>query len=283
MMARRLRIVTWNILAHRHTHYDWREHGGKEGEVESEAQTKERHRRISAAIAGLNPDVLLLQEVDTSLVPLEEATPSEGVRRAVRAEILPGYDWYLSLSNRGEGTAIVLREGVFEEVSHKGVPHDPGHGWKTAASVRAKLKCSGDGVEFSSVHLPWGGDKEEMKRTLISKTLDLHPRSDARPRFRVFGGDFNTFAEELPPFSQILNGGDLHRIPTPADRCSARGQGPMDRGPIDHLFVSPDIRDALSTPPSLGALPQGEKGAWGDGEHDGSDHTWICIDLQLTG
>ena len=64
-----LGVVSWNVLAHVHTHWNAAEHGGAPKSLESDAQRISRHARVVRRLHALRPAVALLQEVDATLMP----------------------------------------------------------------------------------------------------------------------------------------------------------------------------------------------------------------------
>lgn len=50
MAPTELKVVSWNVLAHVHTHYDFKLHGGAAKTLETDAQMVTRHQRIVAKL-----------------------------------------------------------------------------------------------------------------------------------------------------------------------------------------------------------------------------------------
>lgn len=103
------RVMTWNVLASQYTHYSSQAHGGLPKSLESAAQQTSRHISIATRIISEIPDVVLLQEVDASFLPVDW----QGGFLPCGVS-LEGYTPYRSYSNssRGvpEGVAILLRK-----------------------------------------------------------------------------------------------------------------------------------------------------------------------------
>jgi len=69
--ASAFRVLSWNILAHIHTHHNTCGHGGPPGSLETPGQRDARHRQIAHTLMQIQPDIIILQEVDTTFMPLE--------------------------------------------------------------------------------------------------------------------------------------------------------------------------------------------------------------------
>merc|ERR1740124_1984165 len=151
----KFRVVTWNVLGHIHTHWNGAAHlNTKEdsspvtahdtqdkpaqalNEIRDESRPREsspqRRPRHTEALTQLQPDVILLQEVDPHFMPSEEdyhaGTPFP----------LPGYTPHRSSSVRGEGTAVLLRDAcwVVDPITPPvRFPPTVEHGWKTGTVV----------------------------------------------------------------------------------------------------------------------------------------------------
>ena len=103
-------VVCWNVLAHIHTHHNAAGHGGEAKTLEAQTQRTARHVRIVHALQRLAPDIVLLQEVDTTFIPLDWQ-PNQGPLPC--GERLDGYTPFRSYSDRGDGCAVLLRDAAF--------------------------------------------------------------------------------------------------------------------------------------------------------------------------
>jgi hypothetical protein len=274
------RIMTWNVLASVHTHHNFRDHGGAEGETETAIQRDARHRRIVRRIQWEGPDVVLLQEADEAFLP-----------RAWRAGPLPcgealfGYTTHRSYGATGgthEGVAVLLRDGVWARdprLPKVAVPRSAATGWKNGIMLHA-VRCADPTqvVCFCSVHLRWGAD-DGPKCGLLAATLE----QAAAGVPVVLGGDFNTEPRALAVLESCLArcGGGLRRLPSDPGRSTVQDRG--DRvSVIDHLYASP----ALGLPPVMAGEAGGRASCevgpaarpWAD-DGDGSDHAWLLAAL----
>ena len=99
---RSLAVVSWNVLAHVHTHWDSALHCGADKAVETEQQRIARHLTILRRLKALKLDVALLQEVDEHFIPMGWQS---GLLPC--GESLDGYVPYRSYNDRSnEGTVV---------------------------------------------------------------------------------------------------------------------------------------------------------------------------------
>ena len=157
--------MSWNVLAHIHTHWDYKFHGGASKELETGSQRDARHTAIVKAILREYPDVVLLQEVDEYFLPLDwESGPLPcGL-------ILPGYVPFKSYSptRNGikEGVVVLLRAGVWKADTEREVvrlERCEERGWKCGIAVHAQgCSDSTQRCTFISTHLKWGEKSQKM-------------------------------------------------------------------------------------------------------------------------
>lgn len=266
-----LTVVTWNCLAHIHTHWDVERHHGKPKSLETAAQMLARHHAIVSRLRALQPDCALLQEVDEHFMPRtwqQDAPLPCG-------QMLEGYVPYRSYSDRGEGTVVLLRSATLvrdTSVPTAYLPPSEAHGWKTGVVVHARRVGAGSDsqpIAFGSVHLRWGAPQQQA--TLLAAALGARQHG-AVPM--VMGGDFNARVPQLASerIDAALLAAGLVRVP--ADAPTGLGNG----GTIDHLYA---VGVRLS-PPEVGALPPLPRGPWTeDVPHDGSDHAWVSVRVSL--
>lgn len=57
-----VKIVSWNVLGHKHTHYNYRHHRNGIDNVETEQQKNIRKSKNTRILNKIDPDILLLQE-----------------------------------------------------------------------------------------------------------------------------------------------------------------------------------------------------------------------------
>jgi endonuclease/exonuclease/phosphatase family metal-dependent hydrolase len=265
-----LTVVTWNCLAHIHTHWDTELHQGTPKSLESSAQRTVRLRTVVRTLRDLLPDVALLQEVDEHLIPREwQGGPLPC------GESLDGYVPYRSYGDRGEGTVVLLRKAVLQcdtSIPTAYLPKTSEHGWKTGVVVHAKRVAAGPHerpIALASVHLRWGAPQQQS--ALLAAAMGA--RAPNVPM--VLGGDFNAGVELLAAEridAPLLDAG-LVRVP--ADAPTGLGSG----GTIDHLYAA----GVRLSPPEVGPLPPLPRGPWTEGvPHNGSDHAWVRVRISLS-
>lgn len=291
-LHRAIRVVSWNCLAHIHTHWNAAVHlaaplPGSSKPLESQEQRHSRHRRIIAALKRLDADVALLQEVDKHFIPQSWGrSPGESLPCGA---LLDGYVPYRNYNSNGEGTIVLLKSEVFfrdPEIMPVQIKATMSRGSKTAMVVHARLRQSSNGsasaIAFASVHLRYGD--AAAQQTLLADTV-----AAVRPGCPlVLGGDFNVEASNLVG-TQIeipLSLAGLVRVSidchTSLGPCTENGFLPTDSmHTIDHIYIPAGTlthRVDAGTLPSALAHP---RGPWGDGPSDGSDHAWILAEIQL--
>ena len=274
------RVMTWNILASVHTHWNHASHGGSPGSVETEFQRHTRHRAIVCRINNEQADVVLLQEVDSLFLPRDwqgGALPC--------GSVLSSYVPYRSCSLHPqsglyEGVAILLRVGVWTRdtrVPKVSLAKNARRGWKCGLVLHA-VRCHDPEqcVCFVSVHLKHGGDAPKLN--LISDAL-----KNAHPNIPVLlGGDFNTTEARLATLQPALGG--LRRVPSQpgsATCVSADMSCIRPDNVIDHMFVSEPLVAMAHC--RVGPLPEQGGGPWGQSEDDGSDHAWLLATISAAG
>ena len=263
-------VLTWNVLAHIHTHWDAARHQNepeKPKPLESTEQRRARHAQVVQTLRRLSPDIALLQEVDVTFMP-KSWQPAAGALLPC-GETLEGYTPYRSYSERDEGAVVLLKDTTFERDRSMPVAYLPAssaHGWKTGVALRARGRLFQHvSIAVASVHLRWGSP--EHQHALLSSALRTHGTSTVP--FLV-GGDFNVATQELgATIHPLLEGAGLQRVATP----SGVATGMHSQACIDHIYASPQLRAESA---SVGPLAPQDRGPWGPPEgHDGSDHAWL--------
>lgn len=267
----KLNVMSWNVLAHIHTHWDFVLHGGSAKSLETLEQRQARHELIVSRLNSIRPEVALLQEVDVHFMPMDWQCGPLPCGAA-----LEGYTPYRSYNRGQEGTVVLLRSDIWQRdtsIDTSYIKATAATGWKTGVVVHARrVDGSGSTIAFASVHLRWGSPSEQQElltRAMAARSHDQVPM--------VLGGDFNSDPAELAAvgISAPLLAGGLRRIPLqlglPTD---ASGKT------IDHLYVSPSL---CPTVIQLGPVPPPPCGPWSfpQAVHDGSDHAWLCAELVL--
>lgn len=276
------RVMTWNVLAHVHTHWDSAFHGGRFKTVETKEQRLARHVAIADAIMRELPDVVLLQEVDEFFMPEDW----QGGRLPC-GRTLSGYCVHRSYSRTTsgpmEGVVVLLRAGVWEvhpEYAPVLLPRIPERGWKCGIAVPAR-RCGGSEQPccFVSVHLQWGNPTGQLR--MLEDALAFE---GAESCHIVLGGDFNTQpGSELLPLSDFLSSRQLGMVPHAPNALTCTG-GEKEPELIDYLFCSNSFAVLGSQTCVAGPLPPRDRGAWSDAAaHDGSDHAWLIATLGSTG
>ena len=276
-------VVCWNVLAHIHTHHNAAGHGGEAKTLEAQAQRTARHVRIVRALQRLAPDIALLQEVDTTFIPLDWQ-PNQGPLPC--GERLDGYTPFRSYSDRGDGCAVLLRDAAFvrdREIETLYLPASRRFGHKAAVVVHARrtgASAPEPPIAIACVHLKWG--KPAQQQALL-RAVTEHMRAGCPA---VLGGDFNTSVEDDPPgcwggISEVLRSCGLERVATPAGVPTGLDSSLRWNAShvIDHLYATPALEPAGDI--EVGPLPrEGAQGPWGAAEdHDGSDHAWLEVTL----
>ena len=142
------KVVSWNVLAHIHTHHNAAGHGGATKSLESAEQRLVRHRQVLQTLLELQADVYLLQEVDSYFMPADWQQD----RPLPCGETLRGYTPYRSYSERGEGTVVMLRDDRFvrdTSIPTAYLPATAEHGWKTGVVVHARPTGGGPPSGFA--------------------------------------------------------------------------------------------------------------------------------------
>mmetsp|Transcript_3071 Transcript_3071/g.11908 ORF Transcript_3071/g.11908 Transcript_3071/m.11908 type:complete len:300 (-) Transcript_3071:212-1111(-) len=268
-----LTVVSWNILAHIHTVWDFERHGGAKKSRETKEQRQRRHELILKRLNALRPEVALLQEVDVTFMPLDwQRGPLPC------GALLEGYTPYRSYNSGQEGTAVLLRDDAWQldrSIDTSYIGATAASGWKTGVVVHARrVDGLGGTVAFASVHLRWGAPDEQ--RGLLAMAM-AGRRGETEPM--VLGGDFNSDPEELAAagIEAPLLAGGLRRVPTPGGRPTD-----LSGKAVDNLYVSPALVPRAA---EVGPVAPLARGPWSlpPAEHDGSDHSWLRVQLALTG
>jgi len=271
------RVLSWNILAHIHTHYNHLGHGGAPKERESEKQRTARYRQIARTITELSPDIALLQEVDSFFMP-QDWQAEQGALPC--GESLDGYTPYRSYSDREEGTVILLRDATFTRdtsIDATYIPATKQTGWKTGMVLHAIRRGDVEHrIAICSVHLKWGAPEAQL--ALVTHALEqMQPDCPA-----ILGGDFNVEPADLKPLQAAFWKHGLERVAT-ADGVPTGLSGSLKwhaAHTIDHIFVRAPL--FIAAPIEVGPLPQEHSnGPWGEGPHSGSDHAPLLAQCKL--
>jgi len=266
------RVMTWNVLAHVHTHWNHRDHGGSEKALETEAQRRTRHRAVVNVVMRELPDVVLLQEVDEFFMP-----PDWQAGLLPCGVSLPGYEAFKSYalvdSGHLEGVVILFRKGIWEPDPQRPpilLERSEKRGWKCGLVVPAcrcldRLKCC-----FVSVHLtPY---KLPGKIGLLSDALEAIGSDSEQV---ILGGDFNTeMGPDLAPLNELLGSHGLSDVPLAPETPTG-----IDGTAIDYVYCKGLAALGVGEC-TAGPLPKRPKHPWSaDAPNDGSDHAWLLVTL----
>ena len=194
-----LKVVSWNVLAHVHTHWCRAAHQHT-GKLESPGQCRRRQRSVLARLKKLAPDVALLQEVDSAFIPIDwlPGTPLPCGETLTGYTVIRNYNRRANVDSGGhvEGTAVLIRDAVLDVDAARCRPArleaTRENGWKTGLVVHARPKgtpASDPPMAFGSVHLRYlrSGTPEPQRALLESALAAISPRCTAV----VIAGDFN--------------------------------------------------------------------------------------------
>eukprot|EP00667_Euglena_gracilis_P004575 EG_transcript_4601 len=289
------RFMSWNIYAHSHT--NWAKFAHDNGNLESRTQMVQRHTLIVKAISEGFPDIVALQEVDTSFMgpnwdPQREPLPC-GQRLT---QYVPYQDY--SYAGVAEGTAILLKRGVYELDPDAPHPRDASvygctdTGGKSATVLWARrVGVPNSTVAVVSVHLKgcpppeWKEGHTERRFLLREVSRSLH----RYPAPVVLAGDFNVRSGEfldrlcklLYKELGILKMSSPKNVPT--SLMSDFRYDTMHR--IDYIYLSPELKPHEKKP-LMGKLPgdgdrYDDRGPFGIDKGNGSDHRWLMAILTL--
>jgi endonuclease/exonuclease/phosphatase family metal-dependent hydrolase len=286
------RVFSWNLLASVHTHWNFDAHGGDMKTVENREQRDMRQRAIVHRIMREMPDVMLLQEVDESFLPL--GWDGGFLPCGLPLAGYTAHRSYTTTSGVEEGVAILLRDDVFELVKdlpkvRVGKSRDTG--FKNGIILHAR-RCNDHSqvVCFASVHLRYGdpGPKVSLLESLLRHSDSRYPI--------LLGGDFNTGVSGLSTLDAPMVSRGMKRLPSTPDTPTSLGSFPWTKTPtksandmtIDHLYASSELsivggelhEGVLHC--AVGQLPLRPRGPFGDGPSDGSDHAWLLATLGAT-
>eukprot|EP00039_Didymoeca_costata_P020551 m.341636 g.341636 ORF g.341636 m.341636 type:complete len:344 (+) comp20286_c0_seq1:245-1276(+) len=264
-MMKNTNVMVWNVLAHIHTHHQAKSHGGEEKSLETVAQRYARHLLIGKVLNRQAPDLVLLQEVDETLIPNNQVR----IQLPWKDDSMnyARYSYHTAMS-RGrhaetplEGVAILLKEGVWERdpsCRAMRVEKTAARGWKSALVLPVR-QCDNHSERLTliSVHLKYDNDNAKMK--LLQDAMS----AVAEGADVILGGDFNTKLEHIAPLDALLQAYGLYRIPSaphvPTSLGSAMRYSP--ESVIDYIYVGCKLRSVLSTC-VVGPLPPDIKGPW---------------------
>ncbi len=245
----RLRVLTWNV---------W-------GLPAVSTNLKARMAMVPEAIAKLNPDIVLLQE-------LWAESDGVGVRQGLERH---GYPFACHLAHTDYGmtglftaSKLPLRNIGFLPFAAGRIGHSFWHlEWLASKGVGSfAVQTSLGEIEIQNTHLQaqYETDAYDAERLSQASEILLMPQDRAQPL--VLGGDFNTGAEELP--RRALLDLDALRDTTPSphpDTIFVRN------GTTLQLRVL-EAREALTEPVRL------ENGV----VTELSDHPAVVVDLELS-
>ncbi len=253
-------VASWNVLAAAYVRADWFPFSS-----EADLDPERRFAAVVERAAGLDADVLCLQEVER---PCFEA---------LRARLEPlGYSGHLGMKGHGkpDGCAAFIRtDGAIRVVAVERVAFDDGTGH---LALIAELEVAGRAVSIAGTHLKWHGvDTPAEERFGLGQMRTLLDAWPARPgTARVLCGDLNA-----PPGSEVIElVGAAGLLDAFADRPDAMTTN-SNRRPkrIDWIFHDADL---LATPRSLPAI-EAETPLPGPGEP--SDHLPVVASLAMRG
>lgn len=67
-----LKIISWNVLGHKHTHHNYYHHRNGLANVETEQQKNIRYTKNTSVLKKINPDIILLQEFSGCEIDMSE-------------------------------------------------------------------------------------------------------------------------------------------------------------------------------------------------------------------
>lgn len=290
------RLLSWNILASVHTHHNRTAHqSGRADGLETDGQRSARHQRIASRLRAEVADILLLQEVDITFLP------SEWTQGVLPCGIgLPNYLPYrMYLPDKKEGTAVLLRTGVFERAPLAPVRITGKQLLKKTGLVvfAQRTGFPNQRVGVASVHLKFGVPEQHMHMLRAVLYALAHGQAWQPSALRehledqdfamvdppvapaaVIAGDFNTCDRDgLEAYVTYLNQHGFRRVPQTDGASTALGSDMAyaQNKVIDYIFVRGLV--PLS-PAQVGALPHGGRGPYGVDavDLDGSDHAWLA-------
>lgn len=173
-VGEQFRVASLNVLSSPH-HYDI------------------RFAMLAEEVRGLNPDVLMLQEVNVEVSsPMIEYLQSRtGLNYT--ANITP-------FSNRQGASQTVATLSKFAIVDSEevnlGLPNAAG---QVANSLKISVEFNGRKVYIYNVHLYWGGDNEQLRFNQVQKIMKhLKPVAFKEPdSLFIMGGDFNSLPDSM--------------------------------------------------------------------------------------
>lgn len=288
------RVLSWNILSTVHTHHNSESHqSGRADGLETEEQQLARHTRVAGRLRAEVADVLLLQEVDKYFLPSDW---SGGMLPCGVG--LPGYVAFRNYQPEvGEGTAVLLRKGVFER-SELATVRLRGHALRKKTGLVAFAQRVGSPRQrlgLASIHLAYGMPEQHMnmlRAVLFALTHgqawtprvhgaqltdeDFAGVTTPAAQAAIIAGDFNTRDGPLARLESYLAEHGFVRLPLAENVPTALDSNmayQVDKV-IDHIFVRGLDPLALS---EVGLLPRGGRGPYGEDavDLDGSDHAWL--------
>jgi hypothetical protein len=268
----RLSVVSWNVLSHvrSEAHTDATMRG--ERRRESMQQCYARHAAILQRLANLNPDVVLLQDVDDDLIKSASFDAEfHFVRQDSCAVLLRRDAWRVDASalapaalsvaaapENGSGAAVVL---VAESVAKP----------KTSVAL-VSLQCAGGGNS---------GD-DERRGLLIEQVCNSLAVLPTECAAVVIGGDFGVASQRDELCERLQQQAQCTTVPFAKPSCTMLLNGAkFDKSlSVDRLSV----RGATPTGElTLGRFPgkADGRGPYGDDIGDGSDHVWLACEFKL--
>ena len=159
-----MRVITWNV-----------------------ARRSSRLAEQAAALAGREPDVVALQEITDTTLPLWRAVLARIGLPHVRASLDEADPSRAPLERRRTGVLLASTTALDAPAATLAVP------WPETA-VAAKASLAGGAVEVHCLHVPNAANGWIKARTLQAIRAGLQ---SAAPNARVVCGDFNTPRREL--------------------------------------------------------------------------------------
>ena len=201
-----MKVFSWNVLADCHVRPGWYPHVRP---LDLEPQL--RRARVLSVLGEVEADVVLLQEVDSTLL-------AELVRRG-------GRHW-IHAPHSGEGVAVGTRKPV--------------RSWEAIdlGSKAALVADLQDGSRVACVHLTWTGpDHGEPRRGLaqLERVLDGSPD--------LVGGDFNALPEW--PESQLMAARGYTSAGPEGPTCNVN----QWLQPLDAIWIRGRSRSSTALPP----------------------------------
>ncbi len=204
--------------------------------VNSETDFRDKARKLADAVAGLNADVVLLQEVET-----EDCL--DALNRALSSPY-PVAEQGETGSAASIDTAVLARGRLLERRNHRGTPIEGPNGESlqfTREFLELHLEIGGGRVIAFDAHFKSKASDDPDRR--LAEAMAAHDIVTARAReypdaLVVFGGDLNDTPGSAP-LDALENSGRLLRVAGDLPDLEAATYDYRGRlQAIDHLFMA---------------------------------------------